>query len=149
MSSPDAPTPMLPPHVLLIEDHPDDADLIRRALAERGVHDLTVITHGAAALDYLRRQGTFLGRAESDPALILLDLGLPDMNGLEVLEALRGDASLRHVPVVVLTISEEEAHRARSFETGANLFISKPAHPAEFAATVRAISAFWLGMSGS
>ncbi|WP_019587849.1 response regulator [Deinococcus apachensis] len=140
MTPPDA----LPARVLLIEDTADEALLIRRALAERGVRDVTVIPRGTDALDYLYRRGAYTGRGEDDPDLILLDLGLPDMSGLEVLEAIRASAALRHVPVVVLTVSAQEADRGRSYETGASLFITKPAHPAEFTATVRAISSFWL-----
>lgn len=143
MTLPD-PAP-LPARVLLVEDRPDEAALIRRALAEHGVHDVTLLARGQDALDYLLRRGAHAARTTPDPALVLLDLGLPDLSGLDVLDALRAHPALRAVPVVVLTVSEQEDDRARSYETGANLFISKPTRPEEFAATVRAIGAFWLG----
>ncbi|MFC4455345.1 response regulator [Deinococcus sonorensis] len=129
-------------HLLLVEDNPDEAALIRRALAARGWAQLTVLTHGQRAIDYLLRRGAYAGRSGGDPALVLLDIGLPDISGLEVLETIRAHAALRHVPVVMLTVSDDEAVRAGSFETGANLFVTKPSQPAELTATVHAIGTF-------
>lgn len=129
-------------HILLVEDNPDDAALIRRALASRGWSQLTILTHGLPAIDYLLRRGVYAGRSEGDPALVLLDIGLPDISGLEVLETVRNHAALRHVPLVLLTMSDDEAVRAGTFEMGANLFVTKPTHPAELMATVHAISTF-------
>lgn len=131
-------------YVLLIEDNEDDIELTRRALSGQDDLDVLVVKRGEEALEYLYRSGEYASRADQDPALILLDLDLPDMSGLEVLSALRGDASMRHIPIVMLTVSGKDDDRRASYASGTNLFITKPLRYEDFEATVEAIGTFWL-----
>ena len=132
--------------ILLVEDDPQDEKLILRALRKVNLsNQLDVVRDGQQALDYLFREGDFAARPGSDaPAAILLDLNLPRIGGLEVLERLRADERTRLVPVVILTSSDEERDRHKSYENGANSFVRKPLDFAEFAETVARLGVYWL-----
>ena len=132
--------------ILLVEDNPQDAMLILRALRKINLaNEVDVVRDGQQALDYLFREKEFAGRAGSgQPTVILLDIGLPKLSGLEVLERLRSDARTRLLPVVILTSSDEERDRLRSYENGANSFVRKPLEFAEFAETVARLGVYWL-----
>ncbi|MBI3299259.1 MAG: response regulator [Elusimicrobia bacterium] len=128
-------------YVLHVEDNPDDVELTRIAFKEAGFpHKVVVVNDGAAALDFLFATGKHEGRDKGDtPALILLDLNLPKVHGLEVLRRLKADALLKHVLVVVLTSSSEDKDRNRAAELGTNLYIQKPISFDSFAAVARKV----------
>jgi CheY-like chemotaxis protein len=132
--------------ILLVEDNPQDEMLILRALHKINLaNQVDVARDGQQALDYLFQEGEFAGRAGSDlPAVVLLDINLPRVNGLEVLRQLRADPRTRLLPVVILTSSDEERDRLRSYESGANSFVRKPVEFAEFAETVARMGIYWL-----
>lgn len=132
--------------ILLVEDNPQDEMLILRALRKANVANLIeVVRDGQQAIDYLFAQGEFSGRDGSElPTVILLDIGLPRLSGLEVLESIRSDPRTRLVPVVILTSSDEERDRLRSYECGANSFVRKPLDFSEFAATVARLGVYWI-----
>jgi CheY-like chemotaxis protein len=135
-----------PKAILLVEDNPQDELLIARALRNINLaNQLDVARDGQQALDYVFQQGEFAGRAGADlPAVVLLDINLPRVNGLEVLRRLRADPRTRLLPVVILTSSDEERDRLRSYESGANSFVRKPIEFAEFAETVARLGNYWL-----
>ena len=132
--------------ILLVEDNSQDEMLILRALRKINLaNEVDVVRDGQQALDYLFRENEFAGRGGSDhPTVILLDIGLPKLSGLEVLERLRSDPQTRLLPVVILTSSDEERDRLRSYENGANSFVRKPLDFAEFAETVARLGVYWL-----
>lgn len=132
--------------VLLVEDNPSDAELTLRALQKHNlVNNVEWVKDGAAALDYLFGQGGYAGRdASTPPKVVLLDLRLPKVDGLEVLQRLRADARTRHVPVVVLTSSKEDRDIVESYKLGANSFVSKPVAFDEFAKTVAELGLYWM-----
>jgi CheY-like chemotaxis protein len=122
--------------ILLVEDNQDDVEITRRALRKgRVANDLHVVRDGQEALDFLLRQGDYGGDTPR-PDLILLDLNLPNMSGLEVLEKTRADDGLSAIPVIVLTASEREEDVLRSYQLGSNTYITKPA---DFWSLVRAV----------
>jgi CheY-like chemotaxis protein len=128
--------------ILLIEDDPGDAVLTREALANsRLPMNLTVIDNGEAALNYLFRRPPYQEVAR--PQLIILDLNLPRLSGTEVLKEIKGDADLKLIPVVVLTTSTAPSDIVRSYQSGANCFVSKPLDLHEFERVVRSIKDFW------
>ncbi|WP_374383111.1 response regulator [Thermomonas sp.] len=135
--------------ILLIEDNPDDVELTRIAFAEAGsAHRLTVVGDGAEALDYLFARGAHAGRAATDlPAVVLLDLNLPKLNGREVLQAIRSDPATRSLPVVVLTTSAEPFDVDAVYELGANSYIQKPVEFERFVDAVRQIGLYWLTLN--
>lgn len=134
--------------VLLVEDQPQDVLLTREAFEQaRRPENLVVTSTGEEALDYLYRRGPHAGRSLGDPSLILLDLGLPGMNGLEVLRRIKADPEKRHIPVVVVTISDEPETRVRSYDVGSNAFVTKPQSEEAFVNMVSALALFWLGTS--
>lgn len=135
--------------ILLVEDNPQDEMLILRALRKVNLaNQVDVARDGQQALDYMFREGEFAGRTgPALPTVVLLDIGLPRLSGLEVLERLRADARTRLVPVVILTSSDEERDRLRSYEGGANSFVRKPLDFAEFAETVAGLGVYWLAMN--
>lgn len=135
--------PELPRHILLVEDNDDDVTLARRALAERGATQVVSVRRAAQALDYLYRRGEYADRRDADPSLMILDLGLPDGSGLDVLRQVQQDPRMRHIPVVVLTVSEKDADRSASYAAGASVFLRKPVQYQDFLATMRAIGRFW------
>lgn len=132
--------------ILLVEDNPQDEMLILRALRKAMVANvIDVARDGQQALDYLFREGAFAGRTGPEvPTVVLLDIGLPRLSGLEVLERLRADPRTRLLPVVILTSSDEERDRLKSYEIGANSFVRKPVEFAEFAETVARLGVYWV-----
>ncbi len=130
--------------ILLVEDNPNDAELTLEALAE---HNLTnaveLVKDGALALDYLYRRGAYAGRPDGNPAVILLDLKLPKINGLEVLQQIRADENLKRIPVVVLTSSHEEKDMVASYNLGVNAYVVKPVEFHSFIDAVKALGLFW------
>ena len=131
--------------ILLVEDNPDDEFMTRRALEQNNLYnDLVVVRDGEQALDYLFGAGSFEGRDTTVmPQVILLDLGLPKVDGLEVLKRIRSDERTRRLPVVVLTSSGEEQDRVESYVRGANSFVRKPVDFVEFAGAVQSLGMYW------
>jgi CheY-like chemotaxis protein len=134
------------PVVLLVEDNPDDLDLWHLALREAGQpFEVATVTDGQQALDWVFRQGSYLGRDPwVCPALILLDLKLPVLGGLEVLRGLRERAEGRLIPVVVLTTSEMPSDIAQAYELGASAYVQKPIGFRNLVDLVKAVNEFWL-----
>jgi len=132
--------------LLLVEDNHQDEMLTLRALRKANVANrIDVVRDGQQALDFLFREGEFADREGTDlPTVVLLDIGLPRLSGLEVLERLRADPRTRLLPVVILTSSDEERDRLRSYENGANSFVRKPLDFTEFAETVARLGVYWL-----
>ena len=132
--------------ILLVEDNPQDELLILRALRKVNVgNKVDVVRDGQQAVDYLFQQGEFANREDGDlPTVVLLDISLPRLSGLEVLERLRADVRTALLPVVILTSSDEERDRLKSYENGANSFVRKPVDFAEFAETVARLGMYWL-----
>jgi two-component system, response regulator len=132
--------------ILLVEDNPSDIALTERALAKaRIANKLVVVEDGQEALDYLWGEGAYVGRdASALPALILLDLKLPRLPGLEVLRRLRADARSRRVPVVILTTSKEQQDLTTGYDLGANSFVRKPVDFNQFAAAISHLGLYWL-----
>ncbi len=135
-----------PRTILLVEDNPQDEMLILRALCKANVANrIDVVRDGQQALDYLFCQGEFADRnPEELPTVVLLDIGLPRLSGLEVLERLRADPRTRLLPVAILTSSDEEKDRLKSYEIGANSFVRKPVDFAGFAETVARMGIYWI-----
>jgi two-component system response regulator len=130
--------------LLLVEDSPRDAELILDALATQHLANEVVHVHdGAEALDYLFRRGGFADRGEGEPALMLLDLKMPKVDGMEVLRQIKADVGLRVIPVVMMTSSREEQDLMRSYQLGVNAYVVKPLKFSEFMDAVRQVGAFW------
>jgi CheY-like chemotaxis protein len=130
--------------ILLVEDSPKDLELTLAALAKSQLaNEVVVVRDGAEALDYLYRRGPYAGRADGNPAVVLLDLKLPKVDGLEVLEKLKGDPAMRNTPVVMLTSSREERDVVRSYELGVNAFVVKPVGFQEFFEAIQDLGVFW------
>lgn len=130
--------------ILLAEDSPNDAEMAIDAL--RDAHLVNPIVHvedGVEALDYLLRRGRFADRPEGDPAVLLLDIKMPRMDGLEVLREVRTHEHLRKLPVVVLTSSREETDLARSWDMGVNAYVVKPVDSEQFFNAVQTLGRFW------
>ena len=132
--------------ILLVEDNPDDEALTLRALRKNNIgNEVVVARDGAEALDYLFGTGPYAGRDASDiPPVVLLDLKLPKVDGLEVLRRLRADARTKLLPVVILTSSNEEEDRLKSYDLGANSYVRKPVNFSEFIEAVRQLGLYWL-----
>lgn len=132
--------------ILLVEDNPDDVELTRIAFAEAGIDGrLAVVRDGAEALDYLFARGAHAGRdPEALPAIVLLDLNLPKLDGREVLQGIRSDPRTRKLPVVVLTTSDEPFDVEASYALGVNSYIRKPVDFDQFVAVVKQIGLYWL-----
>ncbi|AKJ29146.1 response regulator [Caldimonas brevitalea] len=134
---------MLKP-ILLVEDDARDLELTLVALERSQLaNDVITVRDGAQALDYLLREGTYAGRTAGNPAVILLDLKLPKVNGLEVLQAVRASEALRAIPVVMLTSSHEESDVLRSYELGVNAYVVKPVDFKQFVAAIADLGIFW------
>lgn len=134
---------MLKP-ILLVEDNPHDLELTLIALSKSQLaNEVVVMRDGADALDYLNRRGEFAQRAAGNPAVILLDLKLPKVDGLEVLKAIRVSDALKSVPVVMLTSSKEEQDVVRSYELGVNAYVVKPVDFTEFLKAIADLGIFW------
>ena len=133
-------------HILLVEDNADDELLTRRAFKKNNImNDVVVARDGAEALDYLFGTGTHAGRNVNDlPQLVLLDLNLPRVSGLDVLRRIRGDDRTKLLNVVVLTSSKEDEDVLRSYSLGANSFVRKPVEFQAFTEAVRTLGLYWL-----
>ncbi|MEN9262238.1 MAG: response regulator [Thermostichus sp. HHBFW_bins_43] len=137
---------MEPKTILLVEDNPDDELLTLRALRRSGVSNRVVVTRdGLEALDYLYGRGSYSQRDPSElPALMLLDLKLPRLDGLQVLEQVRADERTRLLPVVMLTTSREEQDVLQSYSLGCNSYIRKPVDFVQFSEAVQQLGVYWL-----
>ncbi len=133
-------------HILLVEDNPDDVKLTLRALEKNRIaNTVDVARDGVEALEYLSGAGRFAGRDMSlTPQVILLDLKMPRMDGLEVLRRIRADERTKLLPVVILTTSSEDKDRIESYRLGANSYIRKPVDFSQFAESVRQLGLYWL-----
>lgn len=130
--------------ILLAEDNPHDVELTLAALAEHKLaNQVVVVSDGAQALDYLHRRGRYAARAPGNPVVVLLDLKMPKVDGLEVLRVIKTDATLRTIPVVMLTSSREEPDLVRSYALGANAYVVKPVGFREFVEAVKQLGFFW------
>lgn len=133
-----------PRPILLSEDNPNDVELILAAFREANfVNEIHVTNDGEQALDFLHRRGAYAGRSGPQPAVILLDLKMPKVDGREVLRHIRTTPELRHIPVVILTSSREESDLLASYQLGANAFVVKPVDFQEFIAAVSKLGFFW------
>ena len=132
--------------ILLVEDNPDDVELTLRALKQYHVkNQINVVRDGAEALDYLFTTGAYADRDTTTmPAVVILDLKLPKVDGLEVLQRMRGDKRTKLVPVVVLTSSKEEQDMINSYKFGANSYVRKPVDFTQFVEAARQLSLYWL-----
>lgn len=131
--------------ILLVEDNVEDVELTLEALAEYNLaNDVIVARDGAEALDYLYSRGAFTMRAAGNPAVILLDIKMPKVNGLEVLRTLKADEKLKTIPVVMLTSSREEPDLAESYKLGVNAYVVKPVNFQEFVKAVKQLGVFWV-----
>ncbi len=134
--------------LLLVEDNPQDEKLTLRALRKANLANrIDVVRDGQQALDYLFCTGEFAGREDGLPSVVLLDLGLPRLSGLEVLQKLRADPRTALLPIVILTSSDEDQDRFRSYQIGANSFVRKPVDFSEFAQTVACLGVYWLAVN--
>jgi CheY-like chemotaxis protein len=130
--------------ILLAEDNPNDVELTITALKEARIANEVVVTgDGEQALNYLLRRGPYAGRAMRQPAVILLDLKMPKVDGREVLKQIRQDPELRLIPVVVLTSSREERDLLESYDKGANSYVVKPVDFEEFISAISKLGVFW------
>jgi len=135
--------------ILLVEDNPDDEALTLRALMKNNIlNPVTIVRDGVEALDYLFCQGAYASAVVTpQPAVILLDLKLPKIDGLEVLKRLRADARTRLLPVVILTSSKEEQDLINGYQLGANSYIRKPVDFTQFMEAIRQVGLYWLMMN--
>ena len=130
--------------ILLVEDDPRDVELTLTALEDHKLaNEVTVARDGQEALDYLYRRGQFSSRPNENPAVMLLDLKLPKVDGLEVLKQIKSDEQLKTIPVVVLTSSHEEQDMMRSYKLGVNAYVVKPVDFHEFINAVKELGMFW------
>jgi CheY-like chemotaxis protein len=130
--------------ILLAEDNPSDAELTMEALADNNLANrVTHVRDGVEALEYLRCEGKFSGRTSGNPAVTILDIKMPRMDGIEVLRAIRADERLKMIPVVMLTSSREEHDLLRSYALGINAYVVKPVKFTEFVEAVKQLGIFW------
>jgi len=134
---------MLKP-ILLVEDNPKDLELTLLALEKSNLaNEVVTVRDGKEALDYLFRRGGHAGRQEGNPAVILLDLKLPKVDGIQVLEEVKSEPGLQSVPVVMLTTSREEKDLVRSYKLGVNAYVVKPVAFKEFIEAIQDLGVFW------
>lgn len=137
-------------HILLVEDNPDDVTLTLRALRKsRIANEVVVARDGVEALEYLECRGNYASRSPVMPQIILMDLKMPRMDGLEFLQRLRSDESTRLLPVVVLTTSNEDRDRIESYRLGANSYVRKPVDFDQFVDAVQKLGLYWLVLNES
>ncbi|HEY3244406.1 MAG TPA: response regulator [Phycisphaerae bacterium] len=133
--------------ILLVEDNSHDVELILTALAQsRLANEVVVVRDGVEALDYLHQRGLYRMRGSGHPAVVLLDLKLPKIGGMEVLQQMKADPELQHIPVVMLTSSREPPDLARSYELGAAAYVAKPVDPHDFLDAVTELGLAWAVM---
>jgi two-component system response regulator len=131
--------------VLLVEDSDADAEMTLRTLRKRGIANrLERVRDGVEALEFLRREGAYASRQDGMPKLVLLDLKMPRMDGLQVLAEMKADAALRTIPVVMMTSSREEGDLLASYRLGVNSYIVKPVDFAAFAETIAQVGMYWM-----
>lgn len=131
--------------ILLVEDNPDDRELALHALCRNNLaNHIQTAVDGADALDFLHARGAYEGRSGGAPRLVLLDLKLPKIDGLEVLRAMKSDPATRAIPVVVMTSSREEQDLVRSYDLGVNSYIIKPVDFTQFTEAVRQLGHYWM-----
>jgi CheY-like chemotaxis protein len=131
-------------YILLADDNANDLELTQRALAQyKLVNEIVVVRDGAEALDFLYRRGSFSARHEMDPMVVLLDIKMPKVDGIEVLRAMKTDARFQHIPVVMLTSSRQGPDVEECYQLGANAYVVKPVDFAQFADAVKTIGKFW------
>ena len=130
--------------ILLVDDSPRDTELALDALSQHNLANEVVVLHdGVEALDYLYRRGQFADRAAGEPAVVLLDLKMPRVDGIDVLRQIKSDPQLKMIPVVVLTSSREEPDLVHCYQLGVNAYIVKPVQFQEFVEAVKQVGAFW------
>jgi DNA-binding response OmpR family regulator len=130
--------------ILMVEDDPRDVELSLTALEQYNLaNEVVVVGDGEAALDYLYQRGKFMARASGNPAVLLLDLKLPKVDGLQVLQQIKSDDRLKMIPVVVLTSSREERDMVASYKLGVNAYVVKPVDFHEFVNAVKELGVFW------
>ncbi|MFH1647421.1 MAG: response regulator [Chloroflexota bacterium] len=131
--------------ILLVEDNPDDVELTMRAFRKNNIANQVIVARdGVEALDYLFSQGAYADRDSKPPRIILLDLKLPRLDGLQVLERLRADERTRLTPVIILTSSKEEHDLISGYKNGANSYVRKPVDFNQFLEAVKHIGLYWL-----
>jgi len=135
-----------PAEILLVEDNPDDVEITLRAFHKvRLANTVHVVRDGQEALDFLFREGDYSDRADAaQPDVILLDLNLPKVNGLEVLDKIRASDGLSSIPVIVLTVSEQQEDVRESYKLGANTFITKPVDFEKFVHAMEILGEYWM-----
>lgn len=134
--------------ILLVEDNPNDAELTMRALKKRRLANRIIwVKDGQEALDYLFRRGTYEGREETKPRLVLLDLKMPRLDGIEVLREIKRDDRTRRIPVVIMTSSEEERDVATSYDLGVNSYVVKPVDFQTLADVAGQAGYYWLAIN--
>ena len=130
--------------ILLAEDNPADAEMAIDALREANLANPIIhVEDGVEVLDFLLRRGAWADRKEEDPSVLLLDIKMPRMDGLEVLQHMRDNEALRTIPVVILSSSREESDLARSWDLGVNAYVVKPVDIDQFFAAIKALGRFW------
>jgi CheY-like chemotaxis protein len=130
--------------ILLVEDNERDIELTLAALEEHNLaNEVVTARDGAEALDYLYARGKFAGHANGFPVVVLLDLKMPKVDGLEVLRQMRSNETLKHVPVVMLTSSREEQDLVRSYQLGVNAYVVKPVDSQKFVDSIKQLGVFW------
>jgi CheY-like chemotaxis protein len=130
--------------ILMVEDDPKDVELTLTALEDYNLANEVVVAHdGEEALDYLYCRGKFAGRSSDNPAVMLLDLKLPKVDGLEVLHQVKSDEKLRMIPIVVLTSSHEEKDMVTSYKLGVNAYVVKPVEFHQFVNAIKELGIFW------
>jgi two-component system response regulator len=130
--------------ILLGEDNPKDVELTLEALSEHNLaNEVIVVNDGVEVMEFLRREGKFKLRAPGLPAVLLLDIKMPRMDGLEVLAAVRSNPSLKMLPVVILSSSREESDLIRSYELGVNAYVVKPVDFEQFIEAIKLVGVFW------
>ncbi|HET7175846.1 MAG TPA: response regulator [Gammaproteobacteria bacterium] len=132
--------------ILIVEDNPDDEEMTLRSLQQSGLaNDVQVVRDGVEALDFLFGTGVFKGRdTERQPTVVLLDIKLPKLNGIDVLKRMRQDERTRTVPVVILTSSSEDEDMVKSYDSGANSYVRKPVIFTDFAKVVHDLGLYWM-----
>lgn len=130
--------------ILIVEDSPKDIELTLEALEEHNLANrVVVLRDGVEAMDYLKKRGEYINHKHFNPILVLLDIKMPKMDGLEVLAAIRSDADLKNIPVVMLTSSREEPDLRKCYELGVNAYVVKPVEFSDFIDAIKHVGVFW------